>query len=206
MLPFPPPASPPYPCRFPANTQPSGPLACTYRPCSYPAAAASTPSFPLFLCVRLSLSLSLCRAGCTLSLSGNPSLSHPLLYRAARAGFPLTPNPQDRWRVPIDPAATQQQQQQRVLYVDLYQLYEEAVAAGGLHVQTTPLSLWQHMAARGVGGLPPHAVTGEQLGGVSGCFVASAVAVAVAVTRGVSVGVPTVCVCVCVRGGGVKGM
>lgn len=78
-----------------------------------------------------------------------------MLHRPTRAGFPLTPNPQNRWRVPVT--------LQRVLYVDLYQLYEEAVAAGGLHVQSTPLSLWQHMAARGVGGLPPHAVSGEQL-------------------------------------------
>ena len=43
---------------------------------------------------------------------------------------------------------------------------------------------------RGAGGLPAHAVTGEQLRGVSGWFVASAVAVAVVVTWGVFVGVP----------------
>jgi hypothetical protein len=39
-------------------------------------------------------------------------LPHPLLYRAARAGCPPTPNPQERWRVPNDNAASQQQQQQ----------------------------------------------------------------------------------------------
>jgi hypothetical protein len=85
--------------------------------------------------------------------------------------FPVPSSGQNRWRVPVDRSSNQQpeppdlQQQQR--YLDLYQLYEVAVAAGGLSADGTPLAIWCHMASRGVAGVPAAHISGVALQRVS---------------------------------------
>lgn len=87
--------------------------------------------------------------------------------------FPAQPvNGRHRWLVPLAPlpnglGALYQQLQQPQFHVDLFQLYEEAVAAGGLSAVSTPMTMWRHMATRGVAGVPGNCLTGEQLRMVS---------------------------------------
>jgi hypothetical protein len=91
----------------------------------------------------------------------------------------VSTNGQNRWRVPVDRSAQPKQQPQpqdlqpqpqdlqQQQYIDLYQLYEEAVAAGGLSTTSTPLARWRHMATRGVAGVPANHITGVMLQRVS---------------------------------------
>lgn len=83
-----------------------------------------------------------------------------------------TANGRHRWLVPVAPLPTglgalNQQLQQPQFHVDLFQLYEEAVTAGGLSAVSTPMAMWRHMAMRGVAGVPGNGITGEQLRMVS---------------------------------------